>query len=105
MARQLPRVPEACARPPAAMPARAMSGSRIARTAVPMRPPARAPVAAGRKAYTTDTHARSSRDSTSGREAKYAVMPASGTEQTSSTVTASPVEPNRTLASRATSAR
>ena len=50
VARQLPRLPEACVRPLAAMPARAMSGSRTASTAVPMRPPASAPVAAGRKA-------------------------------------------------------
>lgn len=50
VARQLPRAPELCARPLAATPARAISGSRMASTAVPMRPPARAPVAAGRKA-------------------------------------------------------
>ncbi|MGX1270388.1 hypothetical protein RKD18_003582 [Streptomyces phaeoluteigriseus] len=50
VARQLPRVPEELARPAAAMAARATRGSRMARTAVPMRPPARAPVAAGRKA-------------------------------------------------------
>ena len=70
VARQLPRAPEEFVSPLAAMPARAMSGSRIARTAVPMRPPASAPVAAGRKAYATDAQARSRRDSTSGREAK-----------------------------------
>lgn len=50
VARQLPRVPVLFVRPPATTPARAMSGSRTARTAVPTRPPARAPVAAGRKA-------------------------------------------------------
>ncbi len=50
VARQLPRAPAGFARPLAAMPARAMSGSSTARTAVPRRPPARAPVAAGRKA-------------------------------------------------------
>lgn len=39
VARQLPRAPDACVRPLAATPARAMSGSRTARTAVPTRPP------------------------------------------------------------------
>ena len=52
------------------MAARAISGSRMASTAVPSRPPASAPVAAGRKAYAMLPHARSSREATSGREAK-----------------------------------
>ena len=53
VARQLPRraaaaSPRGCRT--AATAARAISGSRTARTAVPIRPPASAPVAAGRKA-------------------------------------------------------
>lgn len=105
VARQLPRAPVLLVRPPAAAPARAMRGSRIARTAVPMRPVASAPVTAGRKAYTTAAQARSSRDSTREREAKYAVKPARGTDATRSTVTASPAEPNSREASMATIAR
>ena len=70
VARQLPRAPAWFIKPLADNPARAMSGSRIARTAVPIRPPASAPVAAGRKAYATAAHARSRREVTRGREAK-----------------------------------
>lgn len=80
--------------------ARAIRGSRTASTAVPRRPVASAPVAAGRKAYAMLAQARSSLDSSSGRETKYAVSPASGTEQTSSRVSAKPVEP-RNSADRA----
>ncbi len=73
VARQLPRgasgsVPSR--NPWAATAARAISGSRTRRTAVPIRPVARAPVAAGRKAYATLAQARSSREGSSGREAK-----------------------------------
>lgn len=49
--------------------------------------------------------ARSWRDPTSGREAKYAVSPASGTEQTSSRVRAKPVEPKQSADSAAMIAR
>lgn len=91
--------------PLAAAAARAISGSSTASTAVPSRPPASAPVAAGRKAYATLPQARSSRDSTSGREAKYAMNPASGTEQTSSRVSVKPVEPRKTVLSAARAAR
>ena len=75
VARQPGRAPRSIAESPSRSPAaaaaaRAISGSRIASTAVPRRPAASAPVTAGRKAYATDAQARSSRDSTSGREAK-----------------------------------
>lgn len=72
VARQLPRSPAALSTrsPWAATPARAVSGSRTRRTAVPRRPVARAPVAAGRKAYATLAQARRSREGSSGREAK-----------------------------------
>lgn len=50
VARQLGRVPTGSRSPLAAIAARAIRGSRTASTAVPSRPPASAPAAAGRKA-------------------------------------------------------
>lgn len=72
VARQLPRSPAALSTrsPWAATPARAISGRRTSRTAVPRRPVARAPVAAGRKVYAMLAQARSSREGSSGRDAK-----------------------------------
>lgn len=57
-------------RPAVMAAARASGGSSTARTAVPIRPWASAPVAAGSRAYVALAQARTSLDSISGRETR-----------------------------------
>src|SRR5260370_1445970 len=74
-------------------------------TAVPSRPAATAPVATGSSAYDPASSTRAAVGVTSQRLARYAVRPASGTQPSSSTSTASHAWPPRTVPSAATTAR
>ena len=83
----------------------AASGATMKATAVPRRPAATAPVATGSSAYDAASSTRAGVAVTSQRLARYAVRPASGTQPSSSTSTASHAWPPSTVPSAATTAR